>query len=109
AMIVVIVTPGTGGGNTGGGTPTPSPSNVLHGGAGSVQEYKLLGSPSNNQEVGEDQNDVKVLGFSVEADDSSDINVNAVRISFLDEVLNLASSSSDNFDDYADNVSIWYG
>ncbi len=92
---------GSTGGNTGGST-----GGALTGGAGSVDEYKLLASPSNNQDVGEDQDNVKVLGFSVEADDSSDLNIKSVRL-----VLGSVPSSpaSDNFEDYADSVSVWYG
>jgi peptidoglycan hydrolase-like protein with peptidoglycan-binding domain len=92
------------GGSTGGNTG--STGGALTGGAGSVDEYKLLASPSNNQDVGEDQDNVKVLGFSVEADDSSDLNIKSVRL-----VLGSVPSSpaSDNFEDYADSVSVWYG
>ncbi len=81
-------------------------SGVLSGGAGSVDEYKLLASPSNNQEVGEDEDNAKVLGFSVEADDGSDLNIKSVRL----ELGSVPSSpASDDFEDYADSVSIWYG
>ncbi len=85
---------------------TTTTTTGLTGGAGSVNEYKLLASPSNNQDVGEDQSNVKVLGFSVEADDSSDLNVKSVRLELGSIPTNPAS---DNFEDYADSVSIWYG
>lgn len=90
----------------GSSTPSTGGSTTLSGGAGSVSEYKLLTSPTNNREVGEDDADVKVMGISVEADDSSDLNVTAMKV-----VLGSVPSSpaSDNFEDYADELTIWYG
>jgi peptidoglycan hydrolase-like protein with peptidoglycan-binding domain len=79
---------------------------VLSGGAGSVEEYNLLASPSNNQDVGEDEDNVKVLGFSVKADDGSDLNVRSVTLT-LGSVP--SSPASNDFEDYADSVSVWYG
>lgn len=99
-------------GSTTGGSTT---GGALTGGAGSVQSYKLLGSPSNNQNVGEDQKDVKVLGFSVEADNSSDLNVKSVKLDLNPgSVVGTSTyagsaSSSSKFEDYADSVSVWYG
>lgn len=93
--------PMTGASCTGGST-----GGALTGGSGSVDEYKPLASPSNNQDVGEDQDNVKVLGFSVEADDGSDLNIKSVRLT-LGSVP--SAPASDNFEDYADSVSVWYG
>lgn len=88
-------------GNTGN---TGSTGNAnLSGGAGSVDEYKLLSTPSNNEEVGEGENNVKVLGFSVEADDNSDLKVVAVRVDFGQ------GTANQDFDDYADEVTVWFG
>lgn len=101
-------------GTTTGGS-TGSTGGALTGGAGSVQSYKLLGSPSNNQNVGEDQNDVKVLGFSVEADNSSDLNVKSIKLDLNPgNVVGTSTyagytTSSSKFEDYADAVSVWYG
>jgi peptidoglycan hydrolase-like protein with peptidoglycan-binding domain len=89
--------------STTGNTNTGSTgSTALQGGAGSVQEYKLLSSPSNNEKVGEGSNNVKVYGFSVEADDNSDLNVKAIKV-------NLAQGTANHdFRKYADNVSVWF-
>lgn len=83
----------TTGGSTGG---------ALTGGAGTVDEYKLLSSPTNNREVGEDEEDVKVLGLSVEAD-GSDLSVTAMKLVF-DE----STGATSDFEDYATEVSVWY-
>lgn len=83
-------------GTTGGG------STELTGGAGTVSDYKLLSSPANNREVGEDEEDVKVLGMSIEAE-GSDLKVTAMKLIFND-----VGAGSD-FEDYASEVSVWYG
>lgn len=85
---------GTTGGTTGG---------TLTGGAGSVEDYSLT-SGLNNEEVGEDQSNVKVVGLEVEADDSSDLKVTAMKLVF-DE----GTGATSDFEDYADEVSIWMG
>lgn len=72
----------------------------LSGGAGSVDSYDLV-SGINNEEVGEGQDDVEVLGLEIEADDGSDLEIMAVRLSF-DE-----GTANDDFEDYASEVSIW--
>lgn len=84
------------GGSTGGST---SGGSDLEGGAGSVDEYTLISS-INNEEVGEDEEDVDVLGLEVEAADSSDIEIRALRL-----VFNEGTAASD-FEDYAAEVSI---
>lgn len=84
------------GGSTGGST---SGGSDLEGGAGSVDEYTLISS-INNEEVGEDEEDVDVLGLEVEAADSSDIEIRALRL-----VFNEGTAGSD-FEDYAAEVSI---
>jgi hypothetical protein len=86
--------PGTTGGTTGG---------TLTGGAGSVEDYSLT-SGLNNEEVGEDKSNVKVVGLEVEADDSSDLKVTAMKLVF-DE----GTGATADFEDYADEVSIWMG
>lgn len=86
--------PGTTGGTTGG---------TLTGGAGSVEDYNLASSV-NNEEVGENANDVKVYGLEVEADDSSDLKFTAMKLVF-DE----STGATSDFQDYADEVSIWLG
>lgn len=75
----------------------------LSGGAGSVNDYSLVSSLS-NEEVGEDANDVKIAGLEVEADDGSDLQFTALRLVF-DE----GTGATHDFEDYADEVSIWLG
>lgn len=74
----------------------------LEGGAGSVEEYKLL-STYNNEEVGQGSEDVKVYGMSIEADDASDLGIQAMKL-----VFNEGTAASD-FEDYATEVAIWQG
>lgn len=81
-----------------GGT-TPS---GLTGGAGSVQDYSLVSGLS-NEEVGEDSEDIQVAGLEIEADDSSDIEITAVQLTFNE------GTADDDFEEYADEVSIWLG
>ncbi len=96
-------------------SPSGSTGGSLSGGAGSVQEYDTLSSPTNNREVGEDDSDVKVLGISIEADESSDLNIKAMKLDLNPgNVLGTTgyageSTSSDQFEDYADELTIWYG
>jgi hypothetical protein len=89
----------TGGGTTGGGT-TGTP--VLSGGAGSVDSYTLI-SGLTNEKVGEDDDDVEVMGLEIEADEGSDLEFTAVRL-----VFNEGTAGSD-FEEYASEVSIWLG
>ncbi len=85
-------------------TPTtPTGPTTVSGGAGTVDEYKLLSSPSNNEEVGEGQNNVKVLGFSIEADDNSDLGVKAIKLDFAQ------GTANHDFHKYADEVTVWFG
>lgn len=71
----------------------------LQGGAGSLDDFRLVTS-INNEEVGEGENDIEVLGLEFEAD-GSDVEVLAVTVDF-DQV-----TADDDFEDYADEVSIW--
>lgn len=82
-----------------GGTTT---SSGLTGGAGSVQDYSLVSGLS-NEEVGEDSEDVQIAGLEIEADDSSDIEITAVQLTFNE------GTADDDFEEYADEVSIWLG
>jgi len=80
-------------------TTTTTSTGTLTGGAGSVESYDLLSS-LNNEEVGEDEEDVKVAGIEIEADDASDIAITAVKLVF-DE-----GTAGSDFEDYASEVSI---
>ena len=82
----------TGGGSTGG---------PLTGGAGSVSSYKLV-SGLTNEKVGEDEEDKEVAGLEIEADDGSDLEFTAVKLTF-----NEGTANSD-FDNYATEVSVWF-
>lgn len=82
---------------------TPSTS-ALSGTVGDLA-YALT-SGINNEEVGEDENDVKVAGLELDAEDSeSDVQVTAVKINF-DRV---SAATATDFEDVADEVSIWLG
>jgi len=76
----------------------------LDGDFGTISDVNEL-SQYNNEEVGEDEEDVKVLGMEVEADNDGDIMIQSAKISF-DATGN---SGSDNLDDYIDSVSVWMG
>lgn len=96
--------PTTGGGDDNGsddGNDDSSDSRDLDGGAGSIDDFDLLGEYS-NEDVGEGDEDVPVYGVEIEADDASDIMITA-----LDLNLSPVGSISD-LDDYIDNVSIWF-
>ena len=87
------------------GEPTPGTSascDDLSGDAGSVDSYDLVSNLS-DEEVGEDEEDVPVAGLEIEADDSSDLCITAVRL-----VFNEGTAGSD-FEDYASEVSLWLG
>lgn len=75
----------------------------LRGGAGSISDADWV-SGLNNEEVGEDEEDVEVAGLEIEPS-GSDIALRAVRVVF-DHQENV-SGSSDDFDDYAEEVSLW--
>src|SRR3989344_5211955 len=84
------------------GGSTPSTSGLLTGGAGSVDSYDLASGLS-NEEVGEDADDVKVVGLEIENSNDSDIRLTALRLVF-DE-----GTAASDFDNYAKDVSIWLG
>src|SRR5690606_9810472 len=85
-------TDGSTGGSTGG----------LQGGAGNLQDADFISSIK-SESVGEGQDDVEVLGLELEADNGSDLRLTSVRVEF--EKAN--NSGSDDFDDYAEEVTIW--
>lgn len=73
----------------------------LEGGAGDISEAEFITS-LNNEEVGEGDEDVEVAGLEIEAD-GSDIEIAAVTLDFD----YADSGASDDFDDYASEVSVW--
>jgi len=82
---------------------TDGDDNKLEGGAGSINSADWV-SKINNEEVGEGEDDRKVAGLEVEADEGSDIEIRAVQLDFSDEN---SDNNSPDLDDYAEDVSIW--
>ncbi len=88
-------------GMTGGDDDDDTASGDLEGGAGDLAQAEFMSS-LNNEEVGEDEEDVEVAGLEIEAE-GSDIEITAVNLDFD----YADSGQSDDFDDYASEVSIW--
>ncbi|MEK7552717.1 MAG: peptidoglycan-binding protein, partial [Patescibacteria group bacterium] len=84
--------------STGGGT---TPDTGLTGSTGVVENYTLM-SDLTNEPVGEDEDDVPVIGLEVEADNNSDLELTAVRV-----VFNESTNTTSDFEDYATEVSVW--
>ncbi|MBP6858890.1 MAG: peptidoglycan-binding protein [Candidatus Pacebacteria bacterium] len=90
---------------TGGGT-SPVSTGGLAGTDGIISDVSELSSYS-NEEVGDGQSDVKVLGMEVEASNDGDIALKSVKVSF--DSTGAGSGDSDNLDDYIEGVSVWMG
>ncbi|MEK7646214.1 MAG: peptidoglycan-binding domain-containing protein [Patescibacteria group bacterium] len=78
----------------------------LSGTDGLISDVDELSSYS-NEEVGEGQSDVKVLGMDVEASKEGDIRIRSIKVSFSSS--GNGSADSDDLDDYLDGVTIWMG
>jgi len=78
-------------------------SGPLAGGAGSITVSGL--STYASEEVGEDEEDVKVVAFEIEADDESDVEIGSIKV----ELNQSTAADSDNLDDYAASISVWMG
>lgn len=91
-------------GGPAGPTPTPGPGGPLQGGAGSLQAADFIAS-LNNEEVGEGESNIAVTGLDLEADSGSDLRVTSVRVA-LEQVA--GGAESEDLDDYADQVSLWF-
>ena len=92
--------------NCSGGSNPSNPSTgstALNGDFGSINDVNEL-SQYNNEEVGEGEEDVTVLGFEVEADNDGDIMIQSVKVSFD----SAGNSGSDNLDDYVSDVTVWF-
>ncbi len=88
-------------GNT---NPSVPSTGGLSGTDGTISDVDELSS-YNNEEVGDGQSDVKVLGMEVEASNDGDVRIKSLKV-----VFNGASNTgSDNLDDYIDGVSVWMG
>lgn len=86
------------------GTTPPPSGGGLNGSAGQISDVSVISS-YNNEEVTEDDNDVKVAAFDVEASNDGDIGLQSMKIKFDAS----GSSGSTQLDDYIDSVSIWQG
>ena len=84
---------------------TPGVTGPLAGTDGNISDVTELGTYS-NEEVGEGQDDVKVLGAEIEASNDGDIALKSVKVSFD---LSGNGANSDNLDDYVSAVSVWLG
>lgn len=81
---------------------TPVVGGPLVGGASAISDVDVL-STYNNQKVGEGDSNVKVYGMKIEADDSGDISINSLKLSFQ----MTSGSGSNNFNKYFSGVSVW--
>jgi hypothetical protein len=93
--------PTTGARCDGGSTPS---TGGLSGTVGSL-DYTLVAGIS-SEEIGEDEDDVKVAGLELDADDSeSDVRITAVKLQFA---RGTAAAATD-LEDVASEVTIWFG
>lgn len=92
----------SGGAGTGTGTGA---TGALKGGAGNLDEVKFMSS-LNNEEVGEGNNDVEVMGLEV-TPENSDIALTAVKVTFDHSEGSEVNGSATRFNKYADEVTIW--
>lgn len=100
--------------NATGGSTTPdgdddsdddsSDDGDLEGDFGTISDVDELGSYS-DEEVGEGQDGVKVLGADIEASNDGDIALTAIKVSFD----STGNTGSDNLDDYISGVTIMLG
>jgi hypothetical protein len=88
----------TGGGSTGGNT---GGSGTLQGGEGQLLINSVLGDVETDVDEGDE--DAKVLGAEVEADDSD------IMIERVDVDITIGSGGSAALDNYIDEVSLWLG
>jgi len=77
--------------------------NNLQGNAGDITITE--NSDFSNEDIGEGEEDQGVVGFDVEADDSSDVNVTSVKVALYQS----DNTVSQHLDDYVDHVSIFRG
>jgi len=73
----------------------------LAGGAGSITISAL--STYGDEQVGENEEDAKVLAFEVEADNDSDVEITSVKV----ELNQQDTTNSEDLNDYMSSVSVW--
>jgi hypothetical protein len=76
---------------------------TLKGNAGSITVED--DNEFSDEEIEEGDEDRGILTFTVEADDESDVEITSVKVEFYN---NSGSPDSRDFDDYADEVSVWF-
>ncbi len=87
-----------------GTTPATTVTTTLSGTDGTIADVNTL-SQYSNEEVGDGENDVKILGFEVEASKEGDIALRSVNVTFDGS----ANSGSTRLNQYIDSVSVWMG
>ncbi len=90
------------------GTPstpsTPAGSADLEGTDGSISDVSTL-SQYSNEEVGDGESEVKVVGFEVEASKDGDIALKSMKLHFTGS----SNTGSKKLDDYVETVKVWMG
>lgn len=87
---------------TGTSNPPPVGNCDLNGNAGDITVSPT--STYSSEEVGEGQEDVPVMAFEIDADDSSDVSISSVKVELVH-----TGNGSKRLDKYADEISIWMG
>lgn len=82
-------------------TPVTPGTSMLEGGVGEIADADFVSS-LNNEEVGEGESRVQVLGLGIEAGDDSDIKITSAKIT-------LEEASGADLDDFVDSVSVMFG
>lgn len=77
---------------------------ALSGSFGSISDVSKL-SQYNDEEVGEGEDDVKVVGFETEASNDGDIRLISMKVSFDPT----GNTGSKHLDDYISGVKVWMG
>lgn len=85
-----------------GTTPTTPSTGSLVGTDGTISDVSKL-SQYNNEEIGDGESDVKIVGFEVEASNDGDIALRSVNLTF-DGSTNVGST---RLSDYVDTVKVW--
>ena len=96
---MVVVNPSVSPSTAPGVSPTPS---GLSGGVGNITVTAL--STYSAEQVGEGEEDVKILAFDVEADDDSDVQLTAIKVEFHEDD---TTGSDRDLPDYAESVSVF--
>ncbi len=85
-------------------TTTTDTGGPLVGGAGSLDDVDNISSLS-DEDVAEGASNVKVAGWTLTADNGSDLAVTSFKLTFEEQ----GAGGSDQLEDYADKVTVWQG